>query len=201
MTSQWAQLPLPNATWHHEPDGASFDAESGELTIPAPGKTDWNVDAMTDDHVDSAPALLAAVDGDFSLSAQVTVDFRDTYDAGVLCIRQSSMSWAKLCFEFTPQGAPMIVSVVTNGHSDDANSAPIDDNVVRLRVVRLGAAYAFHYSRDGEYWHFVRQFRMRDDCDARIGFLAQSPVGDGSSAVFSDIRHSTIVPNDLRHGE
>ena len=169
--------------------------------IPAPAQTDWNVDAMTDDHVDSAPALLGQVNGDFSLSAKVTVDFRNTYDAGVVCIRQSSTSWAKLCFEFSPQGQPMIVSVVTNGHSDDANSVPVDGNVVQLRVVRIGAAYAFHYSTDGEYWHFVRQFRMLQGGVARAGFLAQSPVGDGSSAVFSDIRHSSVVPRDLRHGE
>lgn len=94
----------------------------------------------------------------------------------------------------------MVVSVVTSGYSDDANSVLVDGTVIYLRMLRLGAAYAFHYSTDGRLWHFVRQFRLLNDAHAQVGFLAQSPVGDGCTAVFSGIRTSTSPPTDVRNG-
>nr|WP_241732488.1 DUF1349 domain-containing protein [Galbitalea soli] len=113
------------------------------------------------------------------LSARVTVDFAGTFDAGVLCLWESEECWAKLCFEYSPRGQPMVVSVVTRGHSDDANAIAIDSPRVWLRVARICVAYAFHYSTDGVYWHFVRLFRLGDDGRARLGMLAQAPVGEG----------------------
>ena len=41
---------------------------------------------------------------DFRLSARVTVDFRATFDAGVLLLWLDEAHWAKLCFEYTPDG-------------------------------------------------------------------------------------------------
>jgi regulation of enolase protein 1 (concanavalin A-like superfamily) len=190
---------VPPLRWHARPEKA--DASGNRLTITAPAGTDWFVDPRSGDHADGAPALLFDVDGDFALSARVTVAFAGTFDAGVLCLRQSADRWAKLCFERSPQGQAMVVSVVTRGSSDDANSVVVDGTTVHLRVCRTGRAYAFHHSSDGHTWHFVRFFTLEDDgAPASAGFLAQAPDQQPCSVVFEDVALAPAVPADLRDG-
>ena len=73
------------------------------------------------------------VGGDFLFQARVEVQVGESFDAGVLVVWLDETTWAKLCFEYSPQREPMVVSVVTRGTSDDCNS------VVVRRPVRLVA--------------------------------------------------------------
>ncbi len=135
--------------WQIAPLNWQLDAAS-TLTIAAGPKTDWFIDPNGSFRIGNAPnALFVTPDADFLLSAKVTVDFAATYDAGVLRIHEQDDVWAKLCFEYSPQGKPTIVSVVTRGFSDDCNSVQITGNTVYLRLARIGNAFAFHYSLDG----------------------------------------------------
>src|SRR5882672_8559701 len=78
------------------------------LTLAAAPHTDLFIDPAGADPVLNAPRSLEPMpDNDFQLSARVTVDFGQTYDAGVLLIWADECSWAKLCFERSPQGNPM----------------------------------------------------------------------------------------------
>ena len=93
-------------------DGWQTDGD-GRVTAVAPGRTDLYVDpAGTDSDATSllnAPtALFTPAAGDFRLSARVDVDFRATYDAGVLLVWIDEENWAKLCFEYSPGGDPMV---------------------------------------------------------------------------------------------
>ena len=96
-----------------------------------------------------APALLGGFAGDFVFGARVQVDFRETFDAGVLVVHVDDKIWAKLCFERSPDQERMVVSVVTRGPFDDCNSLVVDSNSVWLRISRLDATFAFHASTDG----------------------------------------------------
>ena len=136
---------------------------------------------------------------DFMLSARVTVDFRSTFDAGVLVVYQHEKSWAKLCLEFSPDDQPMIVSVVTKGTSDDCNSPLVADNSVHLRVSRMGDAFAFHFSTDTKHWQMVRVFKL-EPVGVRAGFLVQSPVGDGCRVAFDQIGYAARRLADVRSG-
>ena len=139
--------------------------------------------------------------GDFMLSARVRVSFVSTFDAGVLLIWQNADWWAKLCFEFSLQGQPMIVSVVTrDGASDDCNSAPIQGETVYLRLARIGSTFAFHYSSDGAYWHMVRYFTLERPDQVSVGFSAQSPRGQACTASFSSISFRRETLSDMRSG-
>ena len=108
--------------------------------------------------------------------------------------------WAKLCFEYSPQGEAMVVSVVTNGFSDDCNSTLVAEDHVYLRVSRVGAGWAFHSSPDAEQWSFVRLFRLNTDLPISVGFLSQAPLGDSCVASFEDIELASTAPSDLRDG-
>lgn len=187
-------------TWHQPPTDWTLTAD-GALSITGGPLTDWFSDpAGVVNKADAPVALFTPPDRAFRLSAQVTVDFGATFDAGVLFLYADARHWAKLCFEFSPQGQPMVVSVVTRGASDDCNSTVISGNTVYLRVNQEEKATAFHYSTDGQWWHLVRYFTLGIDTPVQIGFSAQSPTGAGCQATFAAINYQPDAVRDLRSG-
>jgi regulation of enolase protein 1 (concanavalin A-like superfamily) len=139
-------------------------------------------------------------DQDFTFSARVTVRFASAFDAGVLLLHLSERRWAKLCYEFSPQHKPTAVTVVTRGISDDSNSFETAGGPLWLRITRSGRAWAFHASENGSWWRLLRYFTLGEASGARIGFLAQSPTGQGCTAVFDNIAYKPGAPADLRDG-
>jgi len=159
-------------------------------------------DPASDRRVANAPCALAAFGDDpFLFSVRASVEETAPFDAAALFVRISDEIWAKLCVEFTPQGRPMIVSVVTRGLSDDCNSVELDSPVAYLRVIRRPQSLAFHHSLDGSRWHFVRHFSLGSPQEIRVGIMVQAPRGPGCVATFSEFRHATNVPTDLRDGQ
>jgi regulation of enolase protein 1 (concanavalin A-like superfamily) len=184
--------------WGVEP--VRYDADDQALRIEAGPKTDIFIDPAGDGKYLSAPRLLGAPpEGDFQFAARVSVDFAADFDAGVLLLWADEQRWAKLCFEYSPQGEPMIVSVVNRRSSDDANGFVVDGRTVWLRISRLGRAFAFHASTDGELWSFVRYFDLGAEA-MLVGFEAQSPLGEGCTATFDEIAFRTQRLSDLRDG-
>jgi hypothetical protein len=139
-------------------------------------------------------------DQDFTFSARVTVRFASAFDAGVLLLHLSERRWAKLCYEFSPQHKPTAVTVVTRGISDDSNSFETAGGPLWLRITRSGRAWAFHASENGSWWRLLRYFTLGEASGARVGFLAQSPTGQGCTAVFDNISYKPGAPADLRDG-
>jgi regulation of enolase protein 1 (concanavalin A-like superfamily) len=164
---------------------------------PAGGNTAVNAESML-----NAATLLGAVpEGDFQFSARVTVAFASTFDAGVLLLWRDGRRWGKLCFEYSPAGEPMVVSVVCRGVSDDANAFVVTGRSVWLRVSRVDRVYAYHASLDGETWQLIRVFVLDDDTsNDTIGFEGQSPTGEGCQVTFDEIRFRTRRLTDLRDG-
>jgi uncharacterized protein len=196
-----AGLPFPLV-----PDGPApqtWQVDNDVVTGKAPGKTDLFIDPAGQHPMSDAPRLLGLPEGDFQFSARVSVDFHNTFDAGVLAVYADQRNWAKLCFEYTPQGSPSIVTVVTRGESDDANAFDLTENTVWLRISRTGSTFAFHASTDGQWWRLVRYFglnRRAKDGPVRVGFLAQSPTGEGCTVTYDSIGFRPEAPTDLRDG-
>jgi hypothetical protein len=170
------------------------------LTIRAGAKTDWFVDPAGAEPVTDAPALVGRPpDEDFTLLARVRIHAASTFDAGVLFVHADERAWAKLCLERSPQGTPMIVSVVTRDVSDDCNSEAVEDQLTWLRLAKLGSAFAFHASDDGLSWRLVRYFALPTH-DVAVGFEAQCPTGPGCTATFDQIAYTAGRLGDLRDG-
>jgi hypothetical protein len=194
-TNLWPALPIswrnPPARGERRDDG--FDIEAGPMT-------DLFFDPNGAVRIDNSPQLLFAPPaGDFVLSARVRVAFAADYDAGALLARAGHDRWAKLCFEYSPQGQPMIVSVVNKGLSDDCNGQTIDGDSVWLRLARVDRALAFHYSTDGALWRFARYLPW-DEPDARFGLTSQSPRGQRCLAEFSNVTLVARTVRNLRDG-
>jgi regulation of enolase protein 1 (concanavalin A-like superfamily) len=192
-----SKLPSP-AHWLNQPQSWDVSPE-GELTISAAARTDWFIDPQGTINVSNAPALLFATSGPCLLSAQVSVDHLARFDAGVLLVYEGPLAWAKLCFELSPQETPTIVSVVTKGVSDDCNSFPMKGPIY-MRIAKLEKAYAFHVSENGEEWNLIRHFKLEDGTNTQMGFLAQSPTGEGCTASFSGIQFEEKLLADIRSG-
>jgi regulation of enolase protein 1 (concanavalin A-like superfamily) len=202
MNDSFTLSSIPGSlSWKNQPLQSTSDARQ-QLSITTGSNTDWFVDPAGAPAKENAPiALFAPPDSTFSLQAKVTVEFAATYDAGTLFIYTHDTLWAKLCFEYSPQQQPMIVSVVTRGVSDDCNSVGVSDHSVYLRIYRQSEVLAFHYSLDGHYWHFVRHFSLGSLEQLQVGFSTQSPMGAGCRAIFSEIRYTPSPLSNLRNGE
>ncbi|HEX4788927.1 MAG TPA: DUF1349 domain-containing protein [Actinospica sp.] len=143
-------------------------------------------------------------EGDFTLTARATVPFASTFDAGVLLVHAGPERFGKLCFEFSPQRRPMAVTVVTRGSSDDSNAFVVKGHSLWLRVSRVGRTWAFHASVDGSWWDMLRYFALGEPAaqrdEVQVGFLAQSPAGNGITVEFDGIAFAEGAPKDLRDG-
>lgn len=191
-------LPELNLDWLAEP--AAVRIEQGGIEITAGAATDWFIDPGGSAPILNAPAFVGSPSGDFLLSARVAVEFASAFDAGALVLFGDQHVWAKLCFECSPQLEPMVVSVVTRDVSDDCSSFVVDADHVWLRVARIGPAFAFHASTDGALWKLVRHFALPVTDELLAGFEAQSPLGTGCTASFTEVGYEAKTLSDLRSG-
>lgn len=162
--------------------------ENERIEIEAPVKTDYFRDICSDYSVGNAPFYNTPVTGDFILRCKIHPNFQHTYDAGCLMIYHSDRKWIKFAFEQTDLGYTSVVSVVTNGYSDDANGEKISGPSLWLQVVRRENNWALHYSLDKINWKMVRYFRLDLDQTVKAGICAQSPAGKGCSVIFSNLQ-------------
>ncbi|MGN8119101.1 DUF1349 domain-containing protein [Labrys sp. 22185] len=174
------------------------------VELIADGKTDWFFNPSDGSRLSNVIRLTQEVAHEaFSLSARISVDFASPYDAGALFIQCDEENWAKVAFEYSANRKPTIVSVVTRGTSDDADGPSYHGDHVWLRLYCDGKIVAAHFSENGRYWHFLRVFTLPGirQRPVRIGLGAQSPTGEGTRVVMSDVRLSPIRIENLRNGE
>jgi len=67
----------------------------------------------------------------------------------------------------------------------------ISGNTIYLQIAKSGPAYVFYSSTDGKVWQILRVFSLGEGLKTRVGFESQSPAGDGTDVVFSEIHYST----------
>jgi regulation of enolase protein 1 (concanavalin A-like superfamily) len=185
--------------WDGGPASSYLPQDDG-LVIDAGPNTDLFVNPQRTAEALDAPRLLACAQGDFLLSARVRAGLVQQHDAGGLLVWLNDRAWAKLGLEMSAQREAEIVSVVTRGASDRASGFVLDGDHVWLRIARVGAAYAFHASLDGEYWRLIRHFALYASDAPSYGFFAQSPTGAGCSATFDRIAFEPKRLAQLRDG-
>ncbi|MFO7696208.1 MAG: DUF1349 domain-containing protein [Anaerolineae bacterium] len=182
--------------------------EGDALGIYAPAKSDYFRHhgaiaevGITPGSMGNAPYYYTEVQGDFVMRVRVKHAFRDTYDACAIMVMQSDAVWGKACFEQSDFGTHAVVSVVTNGVSDDANGCNIDGDTVWLQVCRVGNSFAFHYSLDGTRFDMMRFFYLPADETIKVGLVAQAPQGNGGDRYFMDWTLSKTTVRNIRAGE
>ena len=187
VTPSIAGLP-ETMSWQNKPGDWHIE-DKQVLTISSTAKTDWFVDPFDGTVANTAPILLFTPSPDYVLSTKVTVKFATKWDAGALMLWGDDHHWAKLSFEYSPDGKPTLVTVVTRGLSDDCNSVHMAGDSVYLRIAKSGSTFVFYFSEDGKDWQILRTFSLDTKIPIRVGFESQSPAGAGAVATFSAITY------------
>jgi uncharacterized protein len=205
---------LPFPLFHEGTPTCEHEVHDGALILTAHHGADLFVDpggTGDEPNPDAGRYIGVPPAGDFSLSARVSLEFAQTYDAGALLVYVDEHRWAAACFEYTPLHRPTAVTVVTRGESDDANGFDIDPapagtpSALWLRVTRTGPAWAFHASTDSRHWTLLRYFKLTSGetasaAEARVGFTVECPVGEICTVTFDDVSFAGKAPADLRDG-
>lgn len=168
------------------------------VELIAPGKTDFFIDIGNEYKKHNAPFYNTNIENDFILRCSIKPTFTNIYDAGCLLVYESEDKWIKFAFENTDLGYCSVVSVITNGFSDDCNGERIDNQNIYLQIIRKGNDWCLHYSNDKINWKMVRYFRFELKNKIKIGFSCQSPLGDGCKVIFSDIEILKNYYNNIR---
>ena len=185
--------------WEHPPL-AWEPLPGGGIRVTTPARSDYFRDPTGVTVKDDAPFLWMSASGDFVARAHVRPTFASTYDSGVIMVRQDELHWAKLCFEKTDFGTTAAVSVVTNGVSDDANGVDLDAAELWLQMARVGDVFGLQYSLDGSHFRMVRLFRLPVPAAVRVGVVAQSPVGPGTTIDFLHFSLENRTVQSVRAG-
>ena len=184
--------------------------EENRIIMMAPALTDFFCGGETTSEEGILPESLCnaqyyytEIDGDFVLKVKVSHEFRETYDSASVMVMHDMTNWAKCCYELTDFGTHAAVSVVTiNGESDDANGCNIEgQDYLWLKVCRVGRAFSFHYSLDGEKFNMTRYFLMPETKTIKVGLLAQAPTGNGGKRIYENLSIEHITVKNIRAGE
>ncbi|MDR2938271.1 MAG: DUF1349 domain-containing protein [Prevotellaceae bacterium] len=176
----------------------SYIVTDSSVEISAKGKTNLFNNPNGKSDVQSAPMLLFAPAGDFTLSAKVTGALKSVYDVAALVVYQNKDTWAKLCYENSVDKIPTIVSVVTRRYSDDCNSVSAGESAY-LAMVKKGNEYSLFYAPNkASGWKMIRNFYLEKKDTVKVGFAAHGSRGDGFTAHFSDIKFADKAVEDMR---
>lgn len=182
---------------YNQPE-ACFSQGDSVLVLEAKGKTNLFISPNGKYKATNAPMVLFEPDESFTFTAKLTARLKAVYDVAALVIFQDSSHWAKLCYEYSVEKQPTIVSVVTNKVSDDCNSMPVDSTGAWLAIIKNQSEFSFHYSADGQNWAMIRHFKFDTNDHLKLGFAVHGSRGDGLTGQFSDINYSKGVPENLR---
>lgn len=184
--------------------------EDNRIIMTAPALTDFfcggettSEEGILPESLCNAPYYYTEWEGDFVLTVKVSHAFKETYDSASVMVMHDMNNWAKCCFELTDFGTHAAVSVVTvNGESDDANGCNIEgQDHLWLKVCRVGRAFSFHYSLDGEQFYMTRYFLMPESKTIKVGLLAQAPTGNGGKRIYEDLSIEPITVKNIRFGK
>lgn len=179
---------------------AQYRIENGQLTVTAIPYCDYFVNPVDGAVETNAPFVYRELTGDFTLRAQVSLQFHTIADACALLAFSHDRLWVKACFERTDFGANAMVSVVTNGYSDDANGVNLTGDTLWMQLARKGDLFGIHYSLDGQHWIMARLCRLAMPSTIEVGFVAQSPCGEGGPRHFSCCTFTHRAPENIRSG-
>jgi uncharacterized protein len=178
------------------------DLQADILKLTSDAKTDFF--NSPDGHYlsSTAPLLLSEIDNTqaFTFTTKVTPQFKEKYDAGAIYIYVDNNLWQKFAFEQDDVGTRRIVSVRTQGTSDDCNHQPITDSSVFLKMSSDATTIAFYFSIDGLKWTLVRLYKNNYPNRIGVGISAQSPLGQGNVVLFEHLSLANESVKDFRLG-
>ena len=150
------------------------------------------------------PILLTEIDNTqpFTFTAKVTPEFtpHGLYNAADLIVFANDTLWQKLCFEQDERGQHRIVSVRTQGTSDDNNHERLTASSVYLKISSDTHTIASYYSLDKKEWHMVRLYKNYYPAKMWVGISSQCPKSGTCTSLFEEVTLEQTNVGDFRMG-
>jgi regulation of enolase protein 1 (concanavalin A-like superfamily) len=105
-----------------------------------------------------------------------------------------------MAMEMDERQKTRMVSVRTIGTSDDNNHDVIETKSVYMKISSDTKTVGFYYSLDKKSWQLIRLFKNDYPAAIWVGISTQSPLGEGTSAVFEDLSLTKRSISDFRLG-
>ncbi|MCW8330773.1 DUF1349 domain-containing protein [Photobacterium sp. SDRW27] len=191
-------------TWLNRPK--QFSVNDGELTIVTEPETDFWQRSYYGFQNENAPALLATIDENFTLSVRVRFEYKMRFDQAGIVIYLNKDNWFKASIEYENSDLSRLGSVVTNfGYSDWASNDIASVNEVWFRLSRRGPDFLIESSLDGRNYQQMRVFHLHllgetkremgwvdppppASLPISVGYYACSPQDSSFVARFDDIK-------------
>ena len=109
--------------------------------------------------------------------------------------------WQKLAFEQDEYGNHRIVTVRTQGTSDDNNHDKLNVSSVYLKISSDTKTIASYYSIDKKRWNMVRLYKNYYPKNIYLGISSQCPQKGSCTSRFEEISLSHDNVSDFRLGE
>jgi len=200
-------ISLPGIHFTKSVNGADTLAkidEKGKIAFHVGEKKDYFSDPNEKLSNNTAPILLSKVNNTkpFTLISKVTPEFTEKglYNAGVLYIYVNDNFYQKQCFEQDERGKHRVVTVRTQGTSDDNNHDVVESPFVYLKISSDTRTIASYYSLDKKNWHMVRLYKNNYPKDIWVGLSAQCPVDKGTTSYFEEVTLQQNAVSDFRMG-
>lgn len=180
--------------------------ENGSIKIKCPEGKDFFCDPNDGKLSNNTlPMLLKKVDNTqpFTLTAKVTPEFTEEgpYNAADLLVYANDTVFQKFCFEQDERGNHRIVTVRTQGTSDDNNHDVVNEPSVYMKISSDTHTIASYYSTDKQEWHMVRLYKNNYPAVLYVGIASQCPVKGECTSLFEEIALNHNNVTDFRMGE
>lgn len=209
VTALSEPLALPGITFTHAINGAEQEVflpsgKTGELMFACKAPRDLFCDPNGKISQHTLPMLLTEIDNTqpFTLTAKVKPGFTPdgTFNSANLLLFVHETLWQKLCFEQDEHGCHRIVSVRTQGFSDDNNHEQVKKDSVWLRISSDTNTVSCFYSEDNMHWHLVRLYQNYYPARIFAGIASQCPVTGSCVSLFEDVTLEQNTVADMRLG-
>jgi len=182
--------------------GAQMKKYKDSLIITSSKETDFFIEPGGGYEKSDAPLLLQKVDNSkpFTFTAELKPEHIVKYDAGMVFIFVDEKHWLKFAFEADERMNTRVVTVRTNGTSDDNNHEVVKDSIIFLKISSDAKSVGFYYSLDNKVWNLVRVFKNEYPQNIYVGIGTQSPAGNGNKTIFYGVQISHTAVNDFRSG-
>lgn len=140
---------------------------------------------------DNGHVLGRDADGDFTLTATFSGEYRDLYDQAGVMLRIDEENWIKTGIELV-DGVQQLSAVVTRGMSDwSVVALPVAPASVTVAVERKGDTVTVRYGLDGAAPEtMLRLAYFPPGVTVLAGVMCASPDGSGFPARFADVAFS-----------
>lgn len=174
----------------------------GVIEFGAGPRSDWFVDARTGTTTSSAPGAVMDIGPvPVTVSCGVDADLAATFDAVAMFVHYDDAHWVKFAVELSPDGRIRLVTVRTEGASDDCNHEVLTSARCWLRATVDAESVALHArtSPDGP-WDLIRYCPAPAQVAPTFALLVQSPTGEGVRGRFDGVHVEAGSVESLRDG-